>query len=403
MRSILPLRWFALLFLAAGLARAADSTPVLRAITAEDIWSVKRPAALELSPDGARLVFTVKEFNLEKNSSVSHLWVLDTASGAAHALTTAESSDNAPTWSPDGSRIAFTAKRNGDEEAALYVIRADGGEAEKIIELPLGISAPRWLPDGQHVVFATNVLPKLASDREAMKKELKKKKDSKVTALATENAVLKRALARLRAEPAPLGRARRIVTGVLVSLVALLSLNPVVNMLSPSQRMNAAFDPFDLVNTYGAFGSVNRTRNEVVLEGTRDQTLDEHTRWLAFELPCKPGDPARRPCFAAPYQYKLDWQMWFASFSSAGQEPWLIHLVSKLLRGDPVVDSLFSSQPFRGRPPRYVRALFYRYEFADPEQDGVYWRRHLVGEYLRPLSLGDGELETYLVEHGFAE
>src|SRR5882724_8953078 len=191
MRSILPLRWFALLFLAAGLARAADSTPVLRAITAEDIWSVKRPAALELSPDGARLVFTVKEFNLEKNSSVSHLWVLDTASGAAHALTTAESSDNAPTWSPDGSRIAFTAKRNGDEEAALYVIRADGGEAEKIIELPLGISAPRWLPDGQHVVFATNVLPKLASDREAMKKELKKKKDSKVTALATENAVFR--------------------------------------------------------------------------------------------------------------------------------------------------------------------------------------------------------------------
>jgi hypothetical protein len=158
-----------------------------------------------------------------------------------------------------------------------------------------------------------------------------------------------------------------------------------------------------LVNTYGAFGSVNRTRNEVVLEGTRDQTIDQHTHWLAFELPCKPGDPARRPCFVAPYQYKLDWQMWFASFGSAGREPWLIHLVSKLLHGDHVVDSLFSSQPFPGQPPRYVRALFYRYEFAEPGKQGIYWQRQLVGEYLRPVGLGDSELDSYLAEHGFAE
>ncbi len=212
----------------------------------------------------------------------------------------------------------------------------------------------------------------------------------------------KRVLARRRARPAPLGRARRIVTGVLVTGIAWLSLNPVVNMLSPSQRMNAAFDPFDLVNTYGAFGSVNRTRNEVVLEGTADATIDSRTHWLAFELPCKPGDPARRPCFAAPYQYKLDWQMWFASFSSADAEPWLIHLVYKLLRGDPVVDSLFSSQPFRGHPPRYIRALFYRYQFSKAGQSGV-WQRQLLGEYLPPLGLGNRELETYLAEHGLSE
>jgi Lipase maturation factor len=212
----------------------------------------------------------------------------------------------------------------------------------------------------------------------------------------------RRVLARLRAPPAPLGRARRIVTGVLATGIAGLSLNPVMNMLSPSQRMNAAFDPFDLVNTYGAFGSVNRTRNEVVLEGTADYTIDSHTHWLPFELPCKPGDPARRLCFAAPYQYKLDWQMWFASFSSAGDEPWLIHLVEKLLRGDPVVDSLFSSQPFRGHPPRYVRALFYRYQFSKAGQSGV-WQRQLLGEYLPPLGLGNRELHTYLVEHGFRE
>ncbi len=187
MRSFLPLRWFALFLLVAGLLRAADPAPALRAITAEDLWSVKRPGALELSPDGAHLVYTVKEYNLEKNNSVQHLWVLDTASGTTRALTTAESSDNAPTWSPDSTRVAFTSKRGADESPALYIIHVDGGEAEKIVELPLAISSPRWLADGQHVVFATNVLPKLAGDLDATKKELKKQKESKVTAKTTEN------------------------------------------------------------------------------------------------------------------------------------------------------------------------------------------------------------------------
>jgi dipeptidyl aminopeptidase/acylaminoacyl peptidase len=191
MRSLHPLRWFAFFVLTAAFTRAADSAPAKRLMTAEDIWAVKRPGALDLSPDGARLAFTVQEYNLEKNNSVKHVWVLDTASGTSHALTAGENSDSDPKWSPDGTRIAFTAKRGSDEQTSLYVIRSDGGEAEKILELPLGISSARWLPDGQRIVFATNVLPKLAGDVEAMKKELKKQKDSKVTAKTTENAVFR--------------------------------------------------------------------------------------------------------------------------------------------------------------------------------------------------------------------
>jgi Lipase maturation factor len=207
--------------------------------------------------------------------------------------------------------------------------------------------------------------------------------------------------ARASARPVPLGRARRIVTGVLAVLIALLSLNPIVNLLSPTQRMNASFDPFDLVNTYGAFGSINRARNEIVLEGTADAVLGPSTRWSAYELPCKPGDPKRRPCLVSPYQYKLDWQLWFAAFGSAGDEPWLLHLVDKLLRGDTVVDTLFRVQPFRGHPPRFIRASFYRYRFAPRALSGVYWQREYLGEYLRPVALGDPDLAAYLEARGF--
>src|SRR4051812_17415017 len=172
-------------------ARAADLSAVKRAMTAEDLWAVKRPAALDLSADGARLAFTVQEFNLAKNDSQKHLWVLDTVTGVSRALTTADSTDNSPAWSPDGMRLAFTSKRAGDEQPSLYVIRGDGGEAEKILELPLPIASPRWLPDGKRIVFATNVLPKFAADRDAMKKELKKQKDSKVSAKVSEDGFLR--------------------------------------------------------------------------------------------------------------------------------------------------------------------------------------------------------------------
>src|SRR5262245_18247323 len=117
-------RVLAVLASSLGLASLRGASPVAPAVsTPQDLWSVKRPADLQLSPDGARLVFTVQEFNLEKNSSQKHLWLLDAADGKPRPLTSAESSDNGPAWSADGTRIAFASKRAGDEQPSLYVIR----------------------------------------------------------------------------------------------------------------------------------------------------------------------------------------------------------------------------------------------------------------------------------------
>jgi len=185
----------------------------------------------------------------------------------------------------------------------------------------------------------------------------------------------------------------RIARGYAI-VVGLLSVPVIVNLCSSQQSMNLSYEPLGLVNTYGAFGSITRVRHEVVLQGSRDGDT-----WLDYELPCKPGDVARKPCLVSPYHYRLDWQMWFAAMSSYEEEPWLAVLASKLLEGDRSIAPLFAGDPFPNEPPRLVRAQLYRYEFTRAGEPG-WWRRALVGEYMRPLSKDDPELDTFLRERG---
>ena len=195
---------------------------------------------------------------------------------------------------------------------------------------------------------------------------------------------------------------RAMTSYALAAVVAFLSLNPVLNMLSPGQVMNTSFDPFDLVNTYGAFGSIGRERFEIVLEGTRASDADATAAWQEYEFVCKPGDPRRRPCWISPYHHRLDWQMWFAAMPGAGTEPWLVHFVAKLLEADPGSRGLLARDPFGDRPPRFVRARYYRYRFTKPgDASGAWWSRELVGEYLPALSRDDPRLVEFLADQGW--
>jgi hypothetical protein len=193
------------------------------------------------------------------------------------------------------------------------------------------------------------------------------------------------------------------VTYVLAVIVGLLSVAPVMNLASCDQSMNDSFDPFNLVNTYGAFGTVDRVRDEVILEGTRDAEPDAGARWSEYELPCMPGDTRRRPCLVAPYHYRLDWQMWFVRGRQQPiqREPWLVHLVWQLLEGDPAPKPLLARDPFPDSPPRWIRAAVWRYRFTPSRADGSWWTRERVEEYLDPVSLEDPDLRDYVRAYGW--
>ena len=174
------------------------------------------------------------------------------------------------------------------------------------------------------------------------------------------------------------------------ALVAVLSYEPVRNLLSRRQHMNMSFNPFHLVNTYGAFGGISRIRQEVVIEGTEDTHITDHTQWKEYEFKGKPGAVRRLSPQIAPYHLRLDWLMWFAAISSRYAQGWIGPFLLRLLQNDAATLRLLRHNPFPDSPPRYVRAQLYRYRFTTREEllrERVWWHRTPLGEYLPPVGL----------------
>jgi hypothetical protein len=185
--------------------------------------------------------------------------------------------------------------------------------------------------------------------------------------------------------PAPM--AYRVAVFAALGLVAVLSFQPIRNIVSRRQLMNFSFNRLHLVGTYGAFGSITRTRYEIAIEGTNDDVVTPDTVWREYAFKGKPGHPGRRPPQIAPYHLRLDWLMWFAAMSPRPRDVWFYTLVDRLLEGDRAVTGLLASNPFPDVPPRFVRARYYRFRFTTPDErraTGDWWRRELAGEYLRP-------------------
>ncbi|MDN3482844.1 lipase maturation factor family protein [Arthrobacter sp. APC 3897] len=176
---------------------------------------------------------------------------------------------------------------------------------------------------------------------------------------------------------------------VVLSVTALMlywAWKPLRNLFSRNQLMNASFNRWHLSNAYGAFGSITRLRNEVVIEGTMDEPGAD-ARWLAYEFKGKPGDPGRMPRQFAPYHLRLDWLMWFLALGASGGS-WFPVLLQKLLDGDRRTLALLRTDPFAGTPPRWVRARVYRYRFstaAERRADGVWWVREQAGFLSGPV------------------
>jgi hypothetical protein len=147
------------------------------------------------------------------------------------------------------------------------------------------------------------------------------------------------------------------------------------------RRIADYVEPLRSVNTYGLFAVMTTTRPEIVVEGSMDGV-----DWRAYEFRYKPGSTMRRPRWVAPFQPRVDWQMWFAALGRFESEGWFQQFCRRLLQGSPSVATVFDYNPFPATPPRYLRGTLYRYRFA-PRGSGAWWVRERLGEYSPILSL----------------
>jgi len=173
-----------------------------------------------------------------------------------------------------------------------------------------------------------------------------------------------------------------LAAGVLV-----LSYQPARNLLSRRQRMNASFNRWHLVGAYGAFGSITRRREEVVVEGSLAEDPSDEDAWREYEFKGKPGPVHQRPRQWAPYHLRLDWAMWFLALGSSAQHLWFERFLLRLLAADPATLRLLHRDPFDGQRPRWVRARVFGYRYAtraERRRDRVWWVRDERGVLVDP-------------------
>src|SRR5678815_114295 len=164
MKFFVTLAWTMVAAAVAGAQAPPEAQPRV-APTVDQILSLKRVGSPEISPDGRRVAYTVRETNWDDNTYDTQIWLADVTTGAVQQLTTAKKSSQSPAWSPDGTRLGFISDRT--DKRQLYVINPLGGEAEALTSLDDGVSTFAWAPDGKTIAYtATEAKSAALKDRE---------------------------------------------------------------------------------------------------------------------------------------------------------------------------------------------------------------------------------------------
>lgn len=139
-----------LLFSLQLIARDGELTP-------EMVVGMKSVTAVDLSPDGNRVVYSVRvprSIDEEPGTAYSELWLLDRETGMIRQLTGSGVSSRSPQWSPDGKYIAFLSQRRSHHpQTQIYLLPADGGEAYPVTSSTTGIRSYEWSPDGTRIAY----------------------------------------------------------------------------------------------------------------------------------------------------------------------------------------------------------------------------------------------------------
>jgi dipeptidyl aminopeptidase/acylaminoacyl peptidase len=139
--------------------------PHRRKLTAEDLLRLRIPTAVAISPDGASIVYAIREADARRNRYASRLHRVAVRGGRPRQLTRGDGLDGDPVFSPTGRQIAFVSRR-GEENPQIWVLPAHGGEARQVTHLQGGpVRRIQWSPDGRALIFQHRRQPRAEADQ----------------------------------------------------------------------------------------------------------------------------------------------------------------------------------------------------------------------------------------------
>ena len=148
----------ALFGIALAVAGGAHAVPS-RGLAAQDLVGLARVGAPVVSPDGQRLVYTLRETDVAANKAHTELYVLDLKSPSAvpQRLTNAPQSSSQPHWSADSTAVYFLSARSGLSQ--VWRISLKGGEATPVTQVPVDIESYTLSPNEDRLLFSAGVFP----------------------------------------------------------------------------------------------------------------------------------------------------------------------------------------------------------------------------------------------------
>lgn len=123
----------------------------------EHLVRLDRVGAPNVSPDGDRVVYTLRKTDMAANKGRSDLWVSAIDGKSTHQLTSHEANDSDPSWSPDGKHVYFLSSRN--ESSQVWRIKPGGGKATQVTDLPIDVGTYRLTASGDRLVVSLEVFP----------------------------------------------------------------------------------------------------------------------------------------------------------------------------------------------------------------------------------------------------
>jgi acylaminoacyl-peptidase len=150
----------------------------MRPITSDDLYAIKWVRDPQISPDGTKVLFELKEVTPEGELKGynTHIWIFE--NGKARQFTSGGKNDTSARWSPCGKEISFISDR--DDKNQLYVLSLDGGEAQKLTSMKNGVNEYAWSPDGRKIAFCALLDSKAEKETDEGKEKVMPTSDVRV-------------------------------------------------------------------------------------------------------------------------------------------------------------------------------------------------------------------------------